>query len=301
MKTFDVLNLGTIVLDIPVKLPYKVLDFKTDLTRLDEFKLIPGGDAANSSIVLSQLGMQVALVAAVGDDVYGKILKQQLSDSGIDITCVAEKPGVRTSVSLVMINVDGDRCFFSAKGSNNALSAADFDLSLFDSGARHLNYSGFFHHPKLDKGGLTRIFKTAKEKGLTISADANRDIHGFGIQTIGPHLQYVDFFMPSYSEAEQLTGETDPKRMAEFIVNKSGEKTIIIKLGEGGCYLYQNNTSKIIPAFKVDVVDTTGAGDNFVAGVIYAHLSGMDMTDSIRYGSAVAALNIQHIGATHRL
>ncbi len=299
MKQFDVLNLGTVVLDIPVKLPYKVLDFKTDLTRLKELKLIPGGDAANSSIVLSQLGMRVSLIAAVGEDAFGGIFKQLLIRSGVDVTFVAEKPGVNTSVSLVMINADGDRCFLSARGNNDTLCASDFGDVLFDSGARHLNYSGFFLHPQLDRGGLTDIFRKAKEKGMSISADANSDIYGLGIKTIKPHLEYVDMFMPSYGEAQQLTGETDPKRMASYLADQIGDKIFIIKLGEDGCYLFQHGKGTVIPAFKVDPVDTTGAGDNFVAGVIFAHLSGMDMPDCVRYGSAVAAMNIQYIGATN--
>lgn len=299
MKPYDVLNLGTAVVDIPVKLPYKVLDFGTDLTMLDGLYVMPGGDAANSSIVLSRLGKKVALVAAVGDDVFSGIFREQMSESGIDVSQLIVKHGAYMSVSLVMINAAGDRCFLCTKGNNDLLLESDFDMSLLRSGARHLNYSSFFLHPHLDRGGIAAIFKAAKANGLTVSADVNFDKFRLGFDTIRPCLKYVDLFMPSYIEAKYMTGETEPKRMAQFLANQTGDKIIIIKLGEDGSYFYHHGRGEIIPAFSVDVVDTTGAGDNFVAGVICSFLDGMDLKDCVRFGSAAAALNIQHIGATN--
>lgn len=299
MKQYDVLNIGTVVVDIPVKIPYEKVDFTQDLTALEELNIIPGGDAANSSIVLSQLGERVALIAAVGDDFFGEIFCRQVGQRGVDVSNVAVKKGVNTSVSIVMINSEGDRCFFCTRGNNDALCESDFDAALLDCGARHLNYSGFFLHPQLDRGGANSTFKAAKEKGLTISADMNVDVHNLGFETIRPLLEYVDIFLPSYIEAKYLTGETQPKRMAQYLVNKTGEKTIVVKLGENGSYLYHHGKGQIIPAFCVDTVDTTGAGDNFVAGVISSFLKGMDMPDCVRFGSATAALNIQYVGATN--
>jgi sugar/nucleoside kinase (ribokinase family) len=299
MKQYDVLNIGTVVVDIPVKLPYKMLDFKTDLTPLDSIGVLPGGDAANSSIVLSQLGVSAALIAAVGDDDFGGIFKRQVGGRGVDVSHVAVKKGVNTSVSIVMINSEGDRCFLCTMGSNASLCEADFDFALLDSGARHLNYGSFFLHPLLDRGGIKSIFQAAKQHGMTVSADANSDIYNTGFEAVRPLLEYIDYFMPSYIEAKYMSGESEPKRMAEFFVNETGEKTVIIKLGEEGSYLYHRGKGRVIPAFSVEAVDTTGAGDNFVAGFIRSLLKGMEAEDCVRFGSAVAALNIQHVGATN--
>jgi ribokinase len=96
-----------------------------------------------------------------------------------------------------------------------------------------------------------------------------------------------------------MSGETDPKRTAEFFVNKTGEKTVIIKVGAEGSYLYRHGKGEIIPAFKADAVDTTGAGDNFVGGFLFSYLQGMDAADCVRFASAVSALSVQYIGATN--
>ncbi|MGE5495318.1 MAG: carbohydrate kinase family protein [Burkholderiales bacterium] len=298
MSRYDILNLGTAMVDIPVKLPYKTLDFKTELTRIDNLKLMPGGDAANSSIALSQLGNSVALIAAVGDDAFGNEFLRQVQSRGVDVSHVAVKKGVNMSVCCVMVNSDGDRCFLFTQGSSETLCEGDFDYSLLDSGARHLNYSSFFLHPPLDSSGVESIFRAAKERGLTVSADANTDYFNVGFEGVRKYLEYLDCFMPSYAEAKHLTGETEPGRMAEFIANKTGVKTIIIKLGAEGSYLYSNGKGGVIPAFSVKTVDTTGAGDNFVAGFLSAMLSGMDTEDCVRFGNAAAALKIQHVGAT---
>lgn len=87
--------------------------------------------------------------------------------------------------------------------------------------------------------------------------------------------------------------------MAQFLWNKTGIGTIIIKLGAEGSYLYHKGKGQTIPAYSVDAVDTTGAGDNFTAGVITSYLKGIDLPDCVRFGSAVAALGIQHVGATN--
>jgi sugar/nucleoside kinase (ribokinase family) len=299
MKQYDVLNLGMAMIDIPIKIPYKTLDFETDITRIDSFNMNPGGDAANSSIVLSKLGVSVALIAAMGDDVLGSLFIKLVESRGLDVSHIVVKKGVSTSVSFAMINPEGDRCFLCELDSNESLCAADFDYSLLDSGAKHLNYGSFFFHPLLDRGGIKSIFMAAKEKGLTISADAKSDVFKTGFEVIRPLLEYLDIFMPSYIEAKYMSGETDPKRMAEFFVNKTGEKVVVIKIGSEGSYVYHNGKGQTIPAFKADAIDTTGAGDNFVAGFLRSFLKGMDIADCVRFGSAVSALSVQYIGATN--
>jgi ribokinase len=105
--------------------------------------------------------------------------------------------------------------------------------------------------------------------------------------------------MPSYIEGRSMTGETDAGRIARRIVSRTGEKYVVIKLGEEGCFVHEPTREYRVKAFPAQVVDTTGAGDSFVAGVIKSYLDGRPFEDCIRYGSAVGALNIAHVGATH--
>jgi len=296
MQQYDVLNLGLVVVDIPVKLPVDTLDFTLDTIRIPSMQMIPGGDAANSSIILTQLGKSVSLTAAVGDDAYGAYLVGELQRRGVDTSHVCTKPGVVTGVSLVLVNQAGDRTCVCTRGNNRELSAGDFDLSLLQSGARHLNISSLFGHPKLEANGLPELLAKARAAGLATSADAGFD-HGRGFAWIQPALAQLDYFFPSYGQAVLLTGERDPSRQAQYIVSHSGEKTVVIKLGSEGCFVHEPHREFYVPAFPVDAVDTTGAGDTFVASIISALLDGMDMREGARYANAAAAISVQYIGA----
>lgn len=297
MKSFDVVNIGIIVIDIPVSIPYNLLDFKTDTIDVNAFQMLLGGDAANSSVVLTQLGKKVALAGVVGADGLGRLALEMLERRGVYLRGVVTKPEVATSVSVVMINQKGERTFVCSKGNNLTLGEEDFDYTLLQA-ARHVNLSSLFAHPRLDGGGAATIFRKAKEMGLTTSADVTNDSLHIGFEKIKGFLEFVDIFMPSYIEAKYLTAETDPERMARFLVNQTGEKTVIIKLGGDGCYIYEKQKGITLPAFKVEVRDTTGAGDTFVAGVISAFLDGNSMRDCAIFASAASAINVQYIGAS---
>lgn len=94
-----------------------------------------------------------------------------------------------------------------------------------------------------------------------------------------------------------MTGETEPKKMAELFVRRAGVKTVLIKLGAEGCYVYDKEEGYAVPAFPVDAADTTGAGDHFVAGFISAYLDGGTVRECARFACATAALSTQYLGA----
>ncbi|MGI6152917.1 MAG: carbohydrate kinase family protein [Christensenellaceae bacterium] len=298
MQPYDVLNLGLVVVDIPIKLPVDTLDFSLDTIRIEDMQMIPGGDAANSSIALRQLGKNVSLTAAVGDDTFGDYLLAEFARLGIDTSHISTKPGVITGVALVLVNNAGERTCVCTRGNNRELSVADFDRSLFASGARHINVSSLFGHPKLEQGGLAGLLAQAREAGLVTSADVGHDRNRRGFPWVKEIIGQLDYFFPSYEQAVLLTGERDPKRQAAFIASHTGERTVIIKMGGEGCFVHEPSGKEyMIPAFKADAVDTTGAGDTFVAAMISALLDGMDIAQSARYANAAAAINVGHIGS----
>ena len=296
MKKYDVLNIGIIVADIPVKLPVSTLDFKADTIRVSEIDMTAGGDAANSSIVLAGLEKKVALLGALGNDGTGNLVRGIIKSKGVDTGYVRMKEGVQTSISIVLVNSEGDRTFVCTRGNNMTLCLQDLDFSLIGQ-TRHINLSSLFAHPLLEKEGIA-FFQAAKDAGVTISADVGHDNYHTGFEGVARLLQYIDLFMPSYAEASYMTGETEPKRMADYFVRNTGEKIVVIKLGAEGCYVYEKGKGYSVPAFQVNSVDTTGAGDNFVAGFISAHLDGMEIHECARFACATAAISIQHLGAT---
>lgn len=296
MKEFDVLDIGIIVADLPVKIPQRVLDFSQDTIRVEKLDLLPGGDAANSAVVLSRLGKKVALAGVLGDDGIGKLILETIRTSGVDVKNVRLKPEVPTSTSVVLINSEGERTFVCTRGNNGTLCAQDLDVSLIGR-ARHINLSSLFAHPLLEKEGGPEFFENAKNAGLTISADTGHDNFGTGFAGVRRMLEAVDIFMPSFTEAKYMSGESDPGRMAKFFTDQTGEKTVVIKLGAHGCYLHEKGRGRIVPAFRVEAVDTTGAGENFLAGFLCAYLDGGDAEACARYACAAAALSTTRLGA----
>jgi sugar/nucleoside kinase (ribokinase family) len=141
-----------------------------------------------------------------------------------------------------------------------------------------------------------KILKTARENGVTTFADMVPMTGGETIGDIMEALPWLDYFLPNLEEAAMLTGLSDPEEMADSLL-QCGIKNVVIKLGKEGC-LFKNSAKRIkVPAFSVNAVDTTGAGDNFAAGFISAVLDGMEPEDCCAFANATAAVSTESLGA----
>lgn len=300
MKEFDVIDIGVIVGDLPVKVPENKIDFTDDSISLNyKIEIIAGGDAANSAKIMSRLGVKTVLLGCVGDDGIGKSVLKDIEECGVCVSHVKKRKDLKTALSVVLINDKGDRTFISGPGHNSEFCEEDIDTSLFKK-AKHINYSSYFSHPLIEKDKLGKIFENAKNEGLTISADVRNDKYGLGADNVIDSLKYVDIFMPSYVEAKYITGEIDPEKQKDVIINKAGNKKVVIKLGEEGSYIWDGKKSKIVPSYKINPIDTTGAGDNYVAAFVSRFLEGYDMESCAAFANAAGALCCMKIGAADK-
>jgi len=127
--------------------------------------------------------------------------------------------------------------------------------------------------------------------------DVTWDTTGRWLSVIEPCLPHLSFFLPSSAEAQQIAGTNEPKEIAAFLQGR-GVETVVIKLGEKGCFVKQRREPGFFsPAFHVTPVDTTGAGDSFVAGFLTGVLRGWSMEESAEFACGVSALNIRAVGA----
>lgn len=296
-KSIDVLHVGIMCADIPLKIPYDTIDFSVDSIRLDEAAILTGGDASNASEVMARLGKNVAIAAKIGHDAFGHIIKDLVEESGVNTAYVKMDTRSRTAFSVVLINRKGDRSFLFFPGSIRDFSMDDIDTAALQK-ARHVNFGSFFAHPEMDRGGAEELFKLAKASGATTSADVTHDSYGTGFAGIKDSLRYVDYFIPSYAEGKYLTGETEPERIADFIIRETGDKTVVLKMGEEGCFIKSQGKCISSRPFKVSAVDTTGAGDNFMAGFLTGLTNGWELEKCADFANAVAGFSVQHIGAT---
>lgn len=296
MDRTKVVCLGMAVVDVLIK-GLETDNAINEDTVADSISMETGGDALNQSIVISKLGNKSSLISLVGDDYFGRFIKEQCDKFNIEHNGITISNRCSTSTSVVCINNNGERNFISHKnGSVNAFSIDDIDLKMLDESVKILSIGSLCSNDVLDKNAYKKIFEHAKSKGITIVADMVNNIDKHKFEDLKDVLYYIDYLVPSKEEVEKYTGIKDPSEGAyEFY--KMGVKNIIVKLGKEGSLVYCDTFKGIVPAYKVNTVDTTGAGDNFVAGFISALLDDKTLLRSVKFASAVAALSVQEIGA----
>lgn len=292
----DVLCVGQLAADILVR-PVERVDFGVDTRRVEGIEIRNGGDALNVAIGLSKLGARVGFCGKVGQDHLGEYLRGVVRGAGIDDSGLARTSEATTCACLVLINSGGDRSFFYHGGANELFSAADVREDLLAS-ASIVYAGGTYLLPRFDGEGAAGLFRRARAEGKRTAMDVTWDVTGRWLSVIEPCLPHLDFFMPSIREAERIAGTADPAGIAAFL-EKKGVGTSVVKLGEKGCHVKARGEPGFsVPAFPAEVVDTTGAGDSFVAGFLAGVLKGWDLRRSATLACAVAGLNIGKLGAT---
>ncbi|GHV90736.1 kinase [Spirochaetia bacterium] len=291
----EVICAGLCVVNFPI-FPVDESIFSRDVNQVSPITLLPGGDAANQAVVLSRLGFKTAILSRRGNDDFGKIMLDLLRryGRGIELEGIVLDGKKATSVSAMMIRSNGQRCFCAHKGALFNFCFDDIDLSLL-SGAKAASIGGVYGLPSFDGTGAAAFFRAARERGLITVADTKFDTYGIGLAGIREMLEQTDYFFPSYDEAAAISGEKEPEKMAKVFLD-AGALHAGIKLGPKGIYVKDKKTEFYIPALPAEVVDTTGAGDNFMSGLIAGLVKGWDLRKSCLFGSAAAALCVTKVG-----
>jgi sugar/nucleoside kinase (ribokinase family) len=256
-----------------------------------------GGDATNQAVALSKLGNRAGLMALVGDDAQGKFILEQCKLRGVNTAGICVDPGVSTTTSIVLIDNTGEHVFLGARaGSAVAMEPKHYDLDLIKPSLKIFAIGSLFWAPGFDRYIATPLLKKAKSVGAITLADMSMDYIAGGFETLGEGWAYIDYAAPSELEAELLTGSKDPATIAhEF--RKRGVKDVILKRGLNGIMAFIGDQVHECPAFEVPTVDTTGAGDTFMAGFMHCLVRNVPPEKAIQFASACAALSIQEVGA----
>ncbi|WP_343209736.1 carbohydrate kinase family protein [Anaerolentibacter hominis] len=294
-KNYDVLCIGGMVCDFLVQ-PVPTTLFEHEVARVDSMKTNVGGDAANESTIMARLGVKVILGTEAGDDGTGHQLVQYMEDNGVDCGNVVFRKEAPTRTNIVMIREDGERHFVVLSHRSRGFgekSDLDYDLlkrvKVVSVGSLHIAQA-------LDEN-LADYLKAAKEAGVVTIVDMVTNSRNQSLDDMKEIFKYTDYLAPSEIEAEELTGKSDPEEMADIILSW-GVKNVIIKLGSKGCYCKNEKESFFMPVFPTDCVDTTGAGDNYMAGFATAIVNGLGFKQSANFASAVGAISVQGIGST---
>ena len=294
---YEVVCLGIVVADVITKQVDRLPE-EGKLELVDQIGIYTGGCAANTAVDLSKLGVNTAIIAKMGKDGFGDFLINDIKSQQVDVSGVKMVEGINTSSSVVIVNSKGERSFLHCLGSNAYFEQQDIDFSIIEQ-SKILFVAGALLMPKFDGKPTAEILKKAQEKGVYTALDTAWDSKGNWLKHIGECLPYLDLFIPSREEAELISSKTDVEQMADVFLGY-GTKLVVIKLGKDGCFIKSADGQKYTIATFNDVerVDTTGAGDSFVAGFLTGVLKGWDLAKCGKFANAVGTHCIMEMGAT---
>ena len=254
-----------------------------------------GSASAIFAVGLARLGTPVAFLGKVGADQAGEQCLQAMRAGGVDVSRVIKDAALKTGLT-VSITSARERALVSYLGAIAALTGADVPDSAF-SGFDHLHVSSYFLQQGL-RPAIASLFARARERGLTTSLDPGFDPSERWEADLRQALRSVDVFFPNEVELCALGGEAQPLDALQRLQN--GRTLIVAKLGGAGCAAHEGAALVSVPAFPVETVDTTGAGDSFDAGFVHAWLQGKPLRECLRWGAACGALSTRGLGGTAR-
>jgi sugar/nucleoside kinase (ribokinase family) len=285
---------GVYIVDVLGR-PVEDLPRGQDSRLLDEIRITVAGTAGGTSVDLARLGADVVAVGAIGEDNLGDFMLGVLEEEGIATSHLVRKPGVQTSATILPIHPNGDRPAWHVLGANATLEGNDIPWDeLASCDALHLG--GLAALGALDGEPAARVLRVARESGALTTADCLGVKREDALEVVTPCLPYVDIFMPNEQEAMELTGEPDPGAAARRL-RALGAACVILKRGEHGCLVVDDDGERELPAFEAPVVDTTGCGDAFCAAVIVACCAGWPIDEAAALGNAAGALTMRGLGS----
>jgi ribokinase len=231
----------------------------------------------------------------IGADYWGRFLIERLRREGVDTSKMVVSPHVRTGVTYAIVE-GAERSFITFRGGNASFSIQDIDLREVKADIVHI--PSFFLLEAL-RPHYAELMNRARSRGALVSFDTGWD--PFGLWRKTPHLMNAlanaDVFLPNLDEARKITGLTgaDPKKLA-FKLLRMGPKIVCIKMGPRGSLVSDGTRARRIPAFPVEVVDSTGAGDVYDAAFMLAYSKTRDVFSSARFASAAAAISVTGAG-----
>jgi sugar/nucleoside kinase (ribokinase family) len=290
----EVVCVGQVVLDCIVK-GLAGAPQAGAMTLADSVTIFPGGDAFNESVILSRLGIASKIHCGLGHDMAGDLLLNQLKENHVDTRAVVVGEGEPSPVACLFVDDDGKR-----KSVNTPAHRLRFffpDPACLK-GAKVVSLASLFRAPFADPAVILRICRAAKAAGAILTADMKiGNLSQLELDDIAQALPYIDYLFPNETEAAFYTGREDYEEAAQVFLD-AGVKNVIVKIGDGGCILKNEEYCLRVPAFSVPVADTTGAGDNFAAGFIASLIWGRDLEEALAFATGCAALCIGKVGAT---
>jgi ribokinase len=290
MTKFDVLGFGALNVDLLFKV--ERLAAAEEESFIEDYKEACGGSAANTVVGLARLGCKVGFIGKVANDREGKLQLACFKTEGVDISGIVEATKGKSGSVMGFVDRKGARALYINSGVNDLIEPREIKLD-YISQTKFLHLSSFVGEKSFR--AQKKLLSTLPD-GIKISFDPGSLYAQKGFAVIEPIIRNSYVLMPNAVELEQLTGEEDYRRGADFMI-AMGVKVVAVKLGSKGCYVTDGQERLTVEPFKVKAVDTTGAGDAFCAGFLYGLIHDKSLYECGQLGNFVGSRSVMAMGA----
>ena len=258
----------------------------------DSLQIGPGGKGANAAVAVARAGAESMLIGCIGDDEFGRMEMAYLDHEGVDLSGVIIHPDADTGAAIIMIDAEGENTILVVKGAND-----------------NLNEEVVFNVLKTHRNTLDGILVNFEipEAAVAAAVQAGADLKIPVIVDAGPPRAYAPetwakctILSPNAHEAATLVGysiedEADVEQAARELL-AAGPQAVVLKLGSRGAMILSEKQEATLPAFPVEVVDTTGAGDAFSGTLSVAIADGLSLEEAVWRANAAGALTVTRLG-----
>lgn len=293
MSRYDIVFIGTAILDTVIKgfdpEPVSVAGYRAESGSINA-----GGEGVNGSIAAAKLGMKSALLCFLGNDQAGDLIEVELDKNGVDTSCIVRTSENPTPVTTIFVAEDGNRKSITNNAHKYNFHPEQYPERFTDTKA--VVIGSLFRAPFNDPDVIRSVVSEAHSRGIPVFADTKiPNFRRLTLDEIADSLSMIDYITPNEDEARFFTGEDEPEKMAAAFLAK-GVKNVVLKLGGKGCLLMNSDETIFMPAHRINVVDATGAGDNFMAGFVSELIGGSDVRNALAFANACGAICTTAVG-----
>ncbi len=291
--THDVAVVGLTILDILGR-PVERIPEGGNVEFIEEIRLTVAGTAGGTVVDCAKLGLRSMAVGCLGADEKGDFILDSYRRLGIDASAMQRTEAAPTSATILNVRPNGDRPALHVRGASDHLKVEPHDYDRICAG-RFLHMGGTGLLQMMDGQPTASLLEAAKARGVIVTFDLIAPNAGT-LELLKPCLPHVDYFMPSMEEAAFISGLDSPERIAAFFLDL-GAKACIFKWGARGSYFATPTGQQRVPAYRVEVSDTTGCGDAYCAGFIAGLAQGWEAERACLLATAASGLVATGLGS----
>lgn len=296
--SFDCIVCGSCVVDLlckPVSLSQPIGAGLLHI--VDPVELTAGGIVSNSGITMSRMGMKVSAFSYVGNDGWGPVVRNLYRAEGVNDSLLLTHPTAATSTTVVAIDATGERSFLHCVGAPKLLNAQAFADNMDTIARSRMLLVGYYSLMPNLESDMAQVFKEVRSRGCKTALDAAGQ--GGTMSPLAEVLPHLDVYVPSFAEASHQTGHEDPRKIIKTFRDCGAPGIVGVKLGKLGVMLSAQAGEYVeVPIVTPPgpVIDTTGAGDSFYAGLLTGLLMGLPLHQAGKLGTAAGACCVTAVG-----